>query len=399
MVRKNYDLKTLKTMHMTIRNRIEWMAVWAGFIILLMLSGCQPVPKQTGPGLKDAFDGQFLIGTALNTKQTTGTDQQLVNLIDRHFNAVVAENCMKSENLQPRPGRFTFDDADQFVKFGEQHHLFVTGHCLVWHSQAPRWFFTDENNQDVTREVLIERMKNHITTVVGRYKGRVKGWDVVNEAIEDNGDWRKNKFYRIIGEDYLQIAFEAAHAADPEAELYYNDYNMFKEGKRNKVVELVKAFKEKGIPIDGLGMQGHYTLDSPTLGEVEASLAAFSGLGVKVMFTELDITVLPMPTPELTADISKNADMKNGLDPYKSGLPEDVRAAQTQRYLDLFNLFLKYKEHIARITFWGVNDKQSWKNNFPVRGRTDYALIFDRKNQPKPVVDKLIEAGMNSKNK
>jgi endo-1,4-beta-xylanase len=347
-------------------------------------------PKE--PSLKDAFKGKFLIGAALNTNQVDGKDSASMAVFEKHFNSIVAENCMKSGLMQPSEGEFFFDDADKLVAFGEKNKLFVVGHTLIWHSQAPRWFFTDENGQDVSREVLIERMEKHISTVVGRYKERVHGWDVVNEAFEDDGKWRNSKFYQIIGEEYVEIAFKAAKAADPTAELYYNDYNMFKEGKRNSVVAMVKSLQEKGIKIDGIGMQGHYTLNSPKIEEVEASIKAYSELGVQVMITEFDITVLPFPTPEISADISLYFERKNEFDPYTEGLPEEVMEKQTQMYTDLFNLFLKYHKNISRVTFWGINDLQSWKNNFPVRGRTDYALIFDRENNPKPAVAKIIEA-------
>ncbi len=361
-----------------------------GFII----SSCS---TQREPNLKDAFKGKFLIGAALNTKQVEGEDSASISVFEKHFNSVVAENCMKSGLMQPREGEFFFDDADKLVAYGEKHKLFVVGHTLIWHSQAPRWFFTDEKGQDVSREVLIDRMIKHISTVVGRYKGRVHGWDVVNEAFEDDGTWRNNKFYQIIGKEYVDIAFEAAKAADPMAELYYNDYNMFKEGKRNSVVAMVKSLKGKGLKIDGIGMQGHYTLNSPKIDEVEASIKAYSELGVPVMITEFDITVLPFPTPEISADISLYFERKNEFDPYTEGLPEEVLAKQTQMYTDLFNLFLKYHKSISRVTFWGINDRQSWKNNFPVPGRTDYALVFDRENQPKPAVAKLIEAAKTYK--
>jgi len=362
----------------------------------LVITGCNTKGAKE-PNLKEAFKGKFLIGAALNTKQVEGEDSASIAVFEKHFNSVVAENCMKSGLMQPREGEFFFDDADKLVAYGEKHKLFVVGHTLIWHSQAPKWFFTDENGQDVSREVLIDRMIKHISTVMGRYKGRVHGWDVVNEAFEDDGSWRNNKFYQIIGKEYVDIAFEAAQAADPKAELYYNDYNMFKEGKRNSVVAMVKSLQEKGLKIDGIGMQGHYTLNSPTIGEVETSIKAYSELGVQVMITEFDITVLPFPTPEISADISLYFERKNEFDPYTEGLPEEILAKQTQKYTDLFNLFLKYHKSISRVTFWGVNDRQSWKNNFPIPGRTDYALIFDRENQPKPAVAKLIEAAKTFK--
>ncbi|HEY6913108.1 MAG TPA: endo-1,4-beta-xylanase, partial [Paludibacter sp.] len=207
--------------------------------------------------LKDAFKNKFLIGAALNRGQYAGLDTQATKVITTHFNAIVAENCMKSENLQPEEGKFVFDEADQFVEFGLKNHMWITGHTLIWHSQAPRWFFVDKDGKEVSREVLIERMKNHIYTVVKHFKGKVKGWDVVNEAILDNGDYRDSKFYKIIGKDFIKLAFQFAHEADPNAELYYNDYSMFIPEKRNGVVKMVKEIKNQGGRVDAIGMQGH----------------------------------------------------------------------------------------------------------------------------------------------
>jgi len=341
--------------------------------------------------LKDAYAGKFYIGTALNTPQITGSDTASINVIKEQFNAIVAENCMKSGPIQPKEGEFNFTLADQFVDFGVQNNKFITGHCLVWHSQAPRWFFTDSLGNNVSPEVLTQRMKTHIYTVVGRYKGKIKGWDVVNEAIEDDGSYRKSKFYQILGEDFIKLAFQFAHEADPDAELYYNDYSMAVPGKRAGVVAMVKKLQEQGVKIDGIGMQTHVGLDYPELDEFEASMEAYGALGLKVMFTEMDISVLPMPNRNVGADIATNIAYKESLNPYTEGLPDSARIALENRYLDFFKLFLKHDDYVTRVTMWGVNDANSWKNGFPVRGRTDYPLLFDRKNKPKSVVPLLID--------
>jgi endo-1,4-beta-xylanase len=347
--------------------------------------------------LKDAYNGEFLIGVAVNTLQVDGVDSLAQSVIKQHFNAIVAENCMKSGMLQPKQGTFNFSDADKLVAFGEANNLFVTGHCLVWHSQAPHWFFTDKDGNDVSRDTLVARMKTHIQTVVGHFKGKVKGWDVVNEAIEDDGSYRQSKFYKIIGEDYIELAFRFAHEADPDCELYYNDYSMSKPERRNAVVKMVQNLQKKDVKIDGIGMQAHCTLTYPTITDEEASIEAFCRLGVKVMITELDVSVLPNPFENNTADVNQSAEYKEKLNPYRKGLPDSANQALTNRYLDLYNLFLRHKDCVSRVTVWGVSDKGSWKNNFPVWGRTDYPLLFDRNNQPKPVVEVLIEAGKASK--
>jgi len=345
--------------------------------------------------LQNALAGKFYIGTALNEFQITGRDTAGIKVIKEQFSAIVAENCMKSGPMQPKEGEFNFELADQFIDFGIQNNKFITGHCLVWHAQAPRWFFTDSLGNEVTPEVLTQRMKTHIYTVVGRYKGKIKGWDVVNEAIEDDGSFRKSKFYKILGEDFIKLAFQFAHEADPDCELYYNDYSMANPGRRNGVVAMVKKLQEQGVKIDGIGMQGHVGLDYPALEEFEASMEAFAALGLKVMITEMDISALPSPNWNRGAEISTNIAYKDSLNPYTNGLPDSARIAFDNRYLDFFKLFLKHKDYVTRVTVWGVNDGNSWKNGFPVRGRTDYPLLFDRNNQPKSVVDKIIKEAAN----
>ena len=344
--------------------------------------------------LKDALAGKFHIGTALNSFQFMGQDTASARVVIENFDAIVPENCMKSGPLQPKEGAFDFSQADRFVEFGEKNHLFITGHCLVWHSQAPRWFFTDSTGKDVSRDVLIERMKKHISTVVGRYKGRVKGWDVVNEALNDDGTFRKSKFYTIIGEDFIELAFRFAHEADPAAELYYNDYSLANPEKRKGAVALAKKLKEHGERIDAIGEQCHVGLDYPDLRDLEGSIEAFAALGVKVMMTEMDVSVLPMPDRNVGAEVSASFQYQQSMNPYTTGLPDSVNAVFEHRYLDLFKLFLKHRNDISRVTLWGVTDAYSWKNNWPMRGRTDYPLLFDRHFQAKPVVQKIIDEAM-----
>lgn len=339
--------------------------------------------------LKEAFKGKFYIGAALNENQILEKDTASVRLIKTQFSAIVAENCMKSGPIHPKEDVYNFDLPDKFVSFGEKNGLFITGHTLVWHSQAPRWFFTDSTGKDVSREVLIDRMKNHIYTVVGRYKGKVKGWDVVNEVIDDNGSYRKSKFYQIIGEDYIKLAFQFAHEADPQAELYYNDYSLANPVKRKGALEMVKKLKEQGVKIYGVGEQCHVGLDYPSIAEFDQLIKDFAALGVKLMITEMDISVLPMDW-SLGADVNARMEYKKKTDLYTAGLPDSVYTKLETRYLDFFKLFLKHKDVITRVTLWGVHDGQSWKNNWPIPGRTDYPLMFDRKFLPKPFVNKII---------
>ncbi len=369
-----------------------------GVLSAILFAGCSARGEKGKQTLKDAYANKFYIGAALNANQITGRDTAGVRVIKEHFNAIVAENCMKSGEIQPVEGEFDFSLADQFVDFGVQNDLFITGHTLIWHSQAPRWFFTDDDGNDVSREVMIERMKNHIYTVAGRYKGKIKGWDVVNEAILEDGSLRNSKFYQIVGEDFIKLAFQFAHEADPDAELFYNDYNEWYPGKRDAIVKMIRSLKADGIRIDGIGMQGHLGMDSPSLEDYEAAIVAYANEGMKVMVTELDLSILPSRRRDVGADISTNIEYQQELNPYTDGVvPQEKQEEWDARMLDFFNLFLKYSDDMSRVTLWGVSDGDSWKNNFPIRGRTDYPLLFDRNHQPKTAVLKIIEAARMSK--
>lgn len=340
--------------------------------------------------LKEALADKFLIGTALNARQIAGYHPEELAVVRENFNSIVAENCMKSERLVANQDVYDFTTSDKFVNFGIENNMVVHGHTLIWHSQTPKWFFKDSLDQEITREELIQRMKNHIHTVVTRYKGKIKTWDVVNEAVLDDGTLRKSKFYNLLGEDFIKMAFEFAHEADPEAELYYNDYSTALPEKREGIVRMVKKLQEQGVPIHGIGMQGHVGMDYPELEEFEKSITAFANLGLKVSITEFDITVLPSPWKNQGAEVSANFQYKEAMNPYPEKLPDTVSNALNQRYLEFFKLFLKHHKKIDKVTLWGVNDGNSWRNDWPVPGRTDYPLLFDRDNKPKSVVDSII---------
>ena len=274
------------------------------------------------PTIKDAFKDKFRVGVALNHRQISGADKAGRKLILKHFNSIVAENCMKCAVMHPEEGRYDFAEADKFVEFGRSNGMDVIGHCLVWHSQLAPWFCVDKDGRPVSAEVLKKRMKDHITTVVGRYRGRVKGWDVVNEALLDDGSFRDSPFYRILGEEYIPLAFQYAHEADPDAELYYNDYDMDNRFKRMAVVELVRKLKARGLRIDAIGMQGHMGMDYPQLGNFERSIRAFAATGCKVMITEWDMSALP--TASQSANVADTAGYEAQLNPYPNGLPDSV---------------------------------------------------------------------------
>jgi endo-1,4-beta-xylanase len=336
------------------------------------------------PSLKDTFKDYFLIGAALNERQFTAKDPAETMLILRQFSSTTPENALKWESVHPEPDEYRFEAADKYVAFGESNRMFIIGHTLIWYQQTPSWVFRNDKGEPASRDLLLARMRNHIHTVVGRYKGRVKGWDVVNEALADNGMLRASAWQRSIGDDFIIKAFEFAHAADPDAELYYNDYSLENPRKRNGAIELIKRIQAAGVKITGVGLQDHNNLNSPTTSQLDETISAFAGLGLKVMVTEMDIDVLPAANRSRDADITMRAPTRNDLDPYTNGLPASVQQKLATRYADLFTVFVKHRHDISRVTFWGVTDAQSWLNNWPVHGRTAHPLLFDRAGKPKP---------------
>lgn len=364
--------------------------------ILIVVSGlvgialCSAAAAER-PRLKDAFKDDFVVGAAIGEDQIMGEEPQSMELVAEQFNAISPENCLKWAEVHPEPDRYDFEQADKYVEFGEQHGMFILGHTLVWHNQTPAWVFKDAEGKPISRQALLERMREHIHTVVGRYKGRIDGWDVVNEAVMPDGTMRPTKWLEIIGPDYLAKAYEFAHEADPDAELYYNDYNEWYPEMRKTVVKLVRDLKAGGARIDAIGMQGHWRLDEPALDEAEASLVAFADAAGKVNITELDIATLPDGRPYRGMDISKDKELMIRLDPYPEGLPDQMQEKLAARYRDVFTLLVKHADKIDRVTFWGVHDGQTWLSYHPVRGRHAYPLLFDAKLRPKPAFDAVIE--------
>ncbi len=362
------------------RNFIRNSALTAAAIPLLKQNVLASFAEQKG--LKDLYKGDFHIGVAINTGTLRPANQKLQDIVLHEFDSITAENEFKWAVINPKEGEWRFDFPDQFIEFGLDNNMYMLGHCLVWHSQVPRSLFVDDSGNQVSKEVLQKRMEEHINTLVGRYKGKMHSWDVVNEALTPEDGWRKTKWTEIIGPEFMEQAFQLAHNADPNAHLIYNDYNMDNPKRRQLVVDVVKDYKKRGIPIHGIGLQGHWYIDTPSIKDIEDSIAAFAAEGMKVHVTELDIDVLPYDWGR-TAEISTNAEYRETLNPYKDGLPKEIDDKLTKRYEDLFRLFLKYKDSMERVTFWGISDAHSWKNNFPMRGRTNYPLLFDREQKPK----------------
>jgi endo-1,4-beta-xylanase len=359
---------------------------------LITLLGIVLAPLcQAQTPLKDAFHQEPFVGAAINEAQIMGRDARGDAIIETQFDSISPENALKWENIHPRPGIYSFEIPDRYVAFGEKYHMYIVGHTLIWHNQVPEWVFRDDKGNFVDRETLLKRMREHIQTVVGRYKGRIQSWDVVNEVLNDDGTLRQSPWLRIIGEDYIAKAFQYAHEADPQAQLTYNDYSLEHEAKRKGALALVKKLKDEGVPITIVGMQGHVSLTSPSAEEEDATVSAFAKLGVKLAISELDIDVLPRAIRQQNAEVTLKVKQNPGLNPYASGLPEAVQQQLASRYADLFRVYAAHRDAVVRVTFWGVTDGNSWLNNWPVHGRTSYPLLFDSDGHPKPCFTAVLQ--------
>lgn len=331
------------------------------------MSTTAPVP------LKARVAADFQVGAAVNVETIT-THRALITT---HFNSITPENEMKWERIHPEPDVYTFENADAIAAFAQKESLLLRGHTLLWHNQTPAWVFEDENGRARSRSDLLRILEAHIAAVVGRYRGLIDAWDVVNEAVADsgNGDLRPSRWVEQAGEDVLASAFRFAHEADPGARLFYNDYNETQPVKRERIYRLVAGLLEKGVPIHGLGLQAHVNLVAPPLDEIETALRRYADLGVRLEVTELDVSCFRFDDRRTDRETPS---------------PEWLEA-QATRYRDLFDLYRQYAGRIDRVTFWGVADDRTWKDNFPVRGRKDWPLLFDTAHEPKPAFFALTE--------
>jgi len=349
--------------------------------------------------LKDVFKDAFLIGTSINPNITQPRSKQMMDTVLKHFNTVTIENNMKAAVINPRPGEYNWAPADQYVEFGEKNNMWIIGHTLVWHQQTPDWFFTNAQGKPNTKEQQLERLRSHIEAVAGRYKGRVNAWDVVNEQIGEDGKYRSTNWINAVGsgDTLIKYAFKYAAQYAPNTELYYNEFNTWRPEKRDAIVRMVKMLQKEGIRIDGIGMQSHWGLNYPKNQYIEDAINAYSALGVKVMITELDVDVLPLSREGQLVGWTANPDkqfqfeeFKSYLDPYRNGLPDDVQAQLTKRYGEIFDILYRHRDQIARVTFWGLQDGQSWKNGSPIPGRMNYPLLWDRQWKQKPAFNAVI---------
>lgn len=326
------------------------------------------------PKLQEVFQDDFLIGAAVNPH----TIKQAGELIAYHFNSITAENEMKFELLHPNEETYNFEEADRIAAFARSHHMKLRGHTLIWHNQTTEWLFQHKDGSTVDKETLLARMKSHIDTVVRRYKDDIYCWDVVNEAIADEGEelFRPSKWLDIIGEDFIAKAFEYAHEADPDALLFYNDYNESNPEKREKIYTLVKSLLDQGVPIHGIGLQAHWNLYDPDLSDIRAAIERYASLGLQLQVTEMDVSVFKFE--DRRTDLTKPTD--------------EMIALQEERYAQFFQLFKEYRDVLTGVTFWGAADDYTWLDYFPVRGRKNWPLLFDIHQQPKPAFWKVIEA-------
>ena len=367
------------------------------FLIVICLFSCVNTnvssSQTSNKSLKSHFENKFFIGAAINESTILGKDDKSYQIVNNQFNSITPENSLKWMYIQPEPNQFDFNTADQYVQMGLDNAMYIVGHALVWHAQLAEFMQETKNKNEFRSHV-----ENHINRLVKRYKGKIDAWDVVNEAFEEDGKLRNSVFYKNMGENYVEEVFKLAGKLDPEADLIYNDYNLYKPKKRNAVIEMVKQFKANGTKISEVGVQAHWGLNYPTIDEIEQIIYDFHTAGVSVSFTELDISVLPNPWELVGAEVSQNFSKFEGdpkMNPYPENLPNEVALKLANRYYDIFQLFVKHSDKIKRVTFWGLTDKYSWLNDWPIKGRINYPLLYDRNYKPKEAYRKVLQVKTN----
>ncbi|NJM93862.1 MAG: endo-1,4-beta-xylanase [Cytophagales bacterium] len=344
--------------------------------LLVLASACQTATEPGPvPVLKQRFEGQFWVGAAVSLPVLARRD----SLVRTHFNSLTAENAMKWKSLHPEPDRYIWEVADSLVAYAHQHGFRLRGHTLNWYQQTPEWVTRDQEGQLHSADSLMALMKEHIHTVVKRYKNDIYAWDVVNEAISDDDSllFRPNDFYLIAGPTYIENAFRMAHEADPEALLFYNDYSTADPKKRERILELLQDLLNKGVPVHGMGMQGHWDLEQPSLQEIETSIDAYAALGLQVQITELDINCYAYTEQE----------PQQAEQPWNPTLDSLL----AQRYDELFALLERKADKLSAVTFWGVDDSKTWLSNFPVKRRRNYPLLFDSLARPKAAFYRVVD--------
>jgi endo-1,4-beta-xylanase len=352
-----------------------------GYFLIANIGNISPVTaRQPTKGLKDYYASYFPIGVAVSPRALKTDEAQLIR---SQFNSITPENAMKVGPIHPEENRFNWAPADEIVAFAQANNIKMRGHTLVWHNQLPPWIFVDQKGDTVSKEVLLNRLKTHITALVTRYKGKIYAWDVVNEAISDKKDefYRKSVWFKICGEEFIAKAFQYAHEADPDALLFYNDYNEISSVKRKKIIKLVTDLKAASVPIHGIGLQGHWAVNEPARSQLDSTLAEFAATGFNLQITELDISVYPKEHQRRDRKASD----------YDTSFSEIKEKQQLEVYKMCFEMFRKYKNAITSVTFWNISDRNSWLDNFPVQGRKDYPLLFDKSLKPKKVYWEVVK--------
>lgn len=350
---------------------------YVGFgVLCLAIAGCttgRQMQQDGTKGLKDYFRKYFDVGVAVNVGALRGADSAL---LVKEFNSITPENDLKIGPIHPREDQYNWRNGDAIVDFAQRNNLKVRGHNLVWHheGQTPKWIFLD-GGKPASKALVLQRLKEHIFTVVQRYKGKIWAWDVANEVISDKADeyLRPSEWFRICGEDFIINAYKWAHEADPNAQLFYNDYNEISPVKRAKMIRLIRSLQQQGVPIHGVGLQAHWAVNEPSRGQLDSTLSDFAQLGINIHITELDISVYPK---------EHDARPRRPEDDHTT-FTADRENQQIEKYRMCFELFKKYDKAISSVTFWNLSDKYSWLDNFPVQNRKDYPLLFDQQLQPK----------------
>ncbi len=368
-------------------DRPRWTTPRIAAVCLLLAWPPLAARAGDGPGstLREAAPRSLLIGCGASSQDVR--DATISAIIARQFNCLTADNEMMPAMLVDEKGHYDFAQVDIIESFARGHGMPFYGHMLLWHHLSRDWLFKDAAGQPLPREQALNNLRNYIQTVAGHYRGKVKAWDVVNEALSDqDGEYlRDTPARRAIGDDFIAKAFAFAHEADPGAELYYNDYNIELPAKRAKALRLLRSLRDAGVRIDAVGIQGHWHLDWPKVSVMADAIREFTAAGFPVMVTELDVDVLPR-----TASGADLVSVEHGPNPYPQGLPDEMQQRLAARYREIFEALLQ-PPGVTMITFWGPDDARTWLNEFPVKHRTNYPLLFDRTAEPKPALRSVVE--------
>ena len=368
-------------------------------LLTLLTTACNSKPETaaTEIGLKDAYADKFLIGATMNDNMVADHSLANTQLVMKHFSSATMDNSFKWGPFNPEPDVYNLTGPKNFADFTQQNGITPIGHVLFWHSQTPDWVFKDDQGNLLTRDALLQRMRERAKFMAKHFGDKIKMWDVVNEAIEDDGSLRRSLYNKIIGDDFIEQAFIIANQELPaDAVKIYNDYGMTRKGRVDTVIKMVNDFKARNVPIDAIGIQGHWSMTEPSLAEIDANFTALAATGLPLHISELDIDYLGRDGMlGANVDIEKLIANKEN-NPFPDGnFPASADAALGKRYTDVFAMFLKHHESIDRVTFWGVTDADSWLNSWPVSGRTNYPLLFNRDASGKNALQQVINLGVS----